>query len=78
MKHKHDEYVYEAWRWSELLLQFTTVKNLYISKAFAPDIVGILKELVRSGITITEVFPTLQNIFVEEPKPSGPLQEEIR
>jgi hypothetical protein len=63
--------------WLELLLPFTAVKNLCLSKVFAPDIAAALQELV--GARITEVLPSLQNIFVEGLKiePMGPLQENI-
>jgi len=59
--------------WLELLLPFTAVKNLYLSKQFAPGIATALKELVG----ITEVLPSLQNIFVEGFEPSGPFQKNI-
>ena len=61
--------------WSQLLLPFTTVKNLYLSKEFAPGVATALQELV--GDRITEVFPNLQNIFVNGLEPSGPFQENI-
>ena len=61
--------------WLQLLLPFTAVKNLYLSKEFSPGIAAALKELVGGGIT--EVLPSLQNIFVEEPEQSGPFQENI-
>jgi hypothetical protein len=61
--------------WLQLLLPFTAVKNLYLSKEFAPGIAAALQELV--GGRITEVLPSLQNIFVEALEPSGPLQENI-
>ena len=61
--------------WLQLLLPFTAVKNLYLSKKFAPGIAAALQELV--GGRITEVLPSLQNIFVEALKPSGPFQENI-
>jgi hypothetical protein len=51
------------------------VKNLYLSKEFAPDIATVLQELV--GDRMTEVLPSLQNIFVEGLEPSGPFQENI-
>ena len=44
-------------------------------KELAPAIAGALQELV--GGRITEVLPSLQNIFVEGLEPSGPLQENI-
>ena len=57
--------------WLELLLPFPAVKNLYLSKEFAPGIAAALQELVG----ITEVLPGLQNIFVEELDPLGPFQQ---
>ena len=57
----------------ELLLPFTAVKNLYLSKEFAPGIAASLDELV--GVRIAEVLPSLQNIFVRVREPSGPFQE---
>ena len=61
--------------WLQLLLPFTAVKNLYLSKESAPGIVAALQELV--GGRITEVLPSLQNIFIEGLEPSGPFQENI-
>ena len=63
--------------WLQFLLLFTAVKNLYLSKEFAPGVAGALQELV--GGRITEVLPSLQKIFVEalEPSGSGPFQENI-
>ena len=51
------------------------MKNLYLSKEFAPGIVAALQELV--GDRITEVLPSLQNIFVVGLEPLGPFQEDI-
>ena len=62
-------------RWLELLLPFTAVKSLYISKEFAPGIAPALQELV--GARIAEVLPNLQNIFVEGLEPWGSFQETI-
>jgi hypothetical protein len=61
--------------WLQLLLPFTAVKNLYLSKAFAPGIAATLQELVEGRIT--EVLPSLQNIFMEGLEPLGPFQESI-
>jgi hypothetical protein len=61
--------------WLGLLLPFTAVKNLYLSKEFAPDIAAALQGLV--GARITEVLPSLQNIFIEGLESSGPFQEKI-
>jgi hypothetical protein len=62
----------ENTQWLQLLLPFTVVKNLYLSKEFAPGIAVTLQELVGAGIV---VLPSLQNISVEGLEPSGPLQE---
>ena len=67
--------VIEKTLWLQLLPQFTAVKNLYLFKEFAPGIVAALQEL--AGGRITEVLPSLQNIFVKELEPSGPFQENI-
>jgi len=64
--------VIENTLWLELLLSFPAVKNLYLSKDFAPGIAAALQEI--SG---TEELPSLQNIFVEGLEPSGPFQENI-
>ena len=61
--------------WLQLLLPFTAVKNLYLSKEFAPGIAAALQELV--GGRIMEVLPSLQNIFVEALELSGPFQKNI-
>ena len=61
--------------WLQLLLPFTAVKNLHLSKESAPRIVAALQELI--GGRITEVLPSLQNIFVEGLESSGPFQEDI-
>ena len=62
--------------WLDLLRPFPAVRNLYLCEEFAPRIVPALRELV-GGRTI-EVLPTLQNIFLEELQPSGPVQDGIR
>ena len=61
--------------WLQLLLPFTAVKNLYLSKEFATGVAAALQELV--GGRITEVLPSLQNIFVEGLVPSGPFRKSI-
>jgi hypothetical protein len=65
-------------QWLELLHSFSAVKNLYLSKELAPCVVPALQDLV--GSRTTEVFPNLQNIFLEGlnlTKPE-PVQEGIR
>ena len=61
--------------WLQLFLPFTAVKNLYLSRVFAPGIAAALQELV--GGRITEVLPNLENVFVEGLGPSGPFQKSI-
>jgi len=61
--------------WLELLLPFTAVKNLYLSKEYAPGIAAALQTLV--GDRITEVLPSLRNIFVRRLELSRPFQENI-
>jgi hypothetical protein len=80
IEHRYSQLVWkndaiENTLWLQLLLPFTAVKNLYLSKEFAPGIAAALQELV--GGRITEVLPSLQNIFVEGLEPSGPFQENI-
>jgi hypothetical protein len=83
-----DLYIYQArdskpdWKdnvenalWLALLRPFTAVKNLHLSKEFAPRILPVLQELV--GERMPEVLPTLQNVFIEELELSGPVQEAI-
>ena len=76
-------YSQPVWRndgtlWLQLLLPFTAVKRLYLSREFAPGIAVALQELGGNrpdGITV--LLPNLQNIFVEGLEPSGPFQEYI-
>jgi hypothetical protein len=62
-------------QWLELLQPFTAVKELYLSRGFAPCIAPVLQELV--GERVGEVLPALQSLFLEELHPSGPVQEAI-
>ncbi len=85
VEHLYIEHQYSqlAWKndaventlWLELLLPFIAVKNLYLVEEFAAGIAAALQELV--GGRITEVLPSLQNIFVEGLEPWDPLQEYI-
>ena len=61
--------------WLEVFLPFTAVKNLYLFKEFAPGIAAALQELV--GGRMTEVLPSLRNIFVVGLAESGFMQENI-
>jgi hypothetical protein len=58
-----------------ILEGFTAVKDLYMSCRITTWVVPALQELV--GERVTEVLPALQNIFLEEPLPSGPAWEAI-
>ena len=59
----------------DLLHPFTAVKNLYLSRQFAPRIAPALQEL--TGERTTEVFPALQNLFLQGFQPSKPIHEGI-
>ena len=65
----------ESTLWLQLLLPFTAVKNLYLYEKCALGIAAALKEL--DGGRITEVLPSLRNIFVIGLEPSGPFHEKI-
>ena len=64
---------FENTQWLDILRPFIAVKNLYVSEQFAPRIALVLRKLVGGGMT--EVLPKLQNIFLEELRPSGPVHE---
>ena len=61
--------------WLGLLLPFTAVKNLYLSKISARNIAPALQELIEERTK--EVLPALQNIFFEGFRSSEPVQESI-
>jgi hypothetical protein len=75
--------LYRVWKddavenalWLELLLTFPMVKNLYLAKECAPGIAAALQQLV--GGRITEVLPSLRNIFVKGIEPQEPFREHI-
>ena len=62
-------------QWLECFHPFTAVKNLYVSKKFVQYIVPPLKELV--GERVMNVLPSLESLFLENLKPSGPVEEAI-
>ena len=62
-------------QWLELFRSFTAVKNLYLFRELAPCVATTLQELV--GGRTTEVFPNLQNIFVDEFQETGFNEEGI-
>jgi hypothetical protein len=59
----------------DLLHQFVSVKNLYLSKKFVTFIAPALQELV--GERVTETLPALQNLFLVDLHLPGPDQEAI-
>ena len=71
--------------WLQLLLPFTAVKNLYLSKEFALVISAALESRAAEvpgpeehvGERITEVLPRLQEIFVEGLEALGSVPENI-
>jgi F-box-like len=65
----------EGSQWLECLNPFASAKGLYVSQEFAPRIAPALQALV--GKSVTEMLPTLQNLFLEEPQLSGHAQEAI-
>jgi hypothetical protein len=65
----------ENTEWLELLLPLMAVKDLYLSKQFAPRIAPALQEV--AGARRTEVLPMLQNIFLEGFEASEPVDEGI-
>ena len=62
-------------RWLTLFQPFTAVRDLYFSKEHLPFIAPALQELV--GERTTEVLPSLQNLFLDELLPAGPIHEAI-
>ena len=52
------------------------MKNLHLTNGFALHIAHALQELV--GESVMEVLPTLENVFIHEFEPSGPVHEVIK
>lgn len=63
----------ESFQCLELLHPFTNVKNFYLSEGVVPRIAPALQELVEGSAT--EVLPGLESLFLEEPHPSGSIDE---
>jgi len=77
-----DEYSRPLWQddiensqWLELLRPFTAVKNLHLSRDFAPRIVPALQGLVKERMS--EVLPALRHLYLEDDQPSGTIREAI-
>jgi len=79
--HEHPDFLFDwkdapdNYEWLDILLPFTAVKNLYLSKEFVSCIAPALQEL--TGARTTEVLPALQNVLLEGFKPSEPVEEGI-
>jgi hypothetical protein len=58
-------------RWLEVLHPFTAVKHLYLSQELTSLIAPALQELAA------EVLPSLENLFLVDLRPSGPVQGAI-
>jgi hypothetical protein len=63
-----DLYVPEIFRWADVLLPFTSVKNLHISEELAMGVSDALQQSPTES-----VLPVLQNIFLPGSQPSGAL-----
>ena len=79
IEHRYSELVWkddaiENSLWLEVLLPFTAVKNLYLFKEFALDIAATLHQELVGG-RMTEVLPSLRNIFVVGLAESGSIRE---
>jgi hypothetical protein len=61
--------------WLELLLPFTAVRNLYLSKQIAPHFAPALQEITVGGTT--DVLSTLENLYLEGFQPSESVEEDI-
>ena len=63
----------ENTEWLDLLLSFTAVKNLYVSKQIAPRIATALQEITEGGTT--EVLSTLEKFYLEGLQENHHLEE---
>ena len=61
--------------WLDLLLPFTAVKNLYLSRQFVPRVAHALQEMTEGRTT--EMLSTLQNLYLEGFQPSESVHEGI-
>ena len=62
--------------WQDFLRPFVAVKNLYLSGVFVPHIAPALQDLDEDEIT--EVLPTLENLFLEGLESSEPFYAYIK
>ena len=75
--HRSSDDMEDPTQWLELLHPFIAVKNLYLDAKVVPRVARALQELV--GERVTEVLPSLQNIFLkpQQPKSSRPIPQVI-
>ena len=66
---QHD--IEDCSQWLELLHPFTAVKRLYLSREFTSHIAPALQEFVG------DVLPSLEDLFLEDLHPSGPVHGAI-
>jgi hypothetical protein len=59
----------DSTQWLHLLISFVSVESLYVSKLLGPGLACSLQEL--NGERVTEIWPALQNLFLEGLQPSG-------
>ena len=65
-------------QWIELLLLFSSVKELGLSGKLIPHVAtALVQSLSRPGERVTEVLPVLQNLFVERLRLSRPAKQAI-
>jgi hypothetical protein len=62
-------------RWLDLFRPLSALRNLYLSERFAICVAPALRELVGKGVT--EVLPTLQNLFIRNFQSSKLVKEAI-
>ena len=62
-------YFLESWRWLDVLLPFTAVKNLYLPGKSTRDVMPALQVVVERGLE--GVLPKLENIFMDSTEISG-------
>jgi hypothetical protein len=62
-------------QWLDLLRPFATVEDLYLSQKFSAHIVPALHGIIKEGVT--ELLPSLRNLFLEKQSSTGPVEEAI-
>ncbi|KAH9980528.1 hypothetical protein BJV74DRAFT_101934 [Russula compacta] len=66
----------DATQWVELFQLFSAVKTLRLSKETQSFVLRAMREF--TGENLTEVLPQLHDLFVEDLRPSQPIQESIK